>query len=65
MEVSVYETGCDDMARRVDGLVTSNRLVGYHCDSITCYANVRNLIETARRIHYPAAKNGEVVILRT
>ena len=27
MEVSVYETGCDDMARRVDGLVTSNRLV--------------------------------------
>ncbi len=65
MEVSIYETGCDDMARRVDGFVTSNRLFGYHCDSITCYANVRNLIEIARRIHYPAAKNGEVVTLCT
>jgi hypothetical protein len=55
MKVGIYETRCDDMARRVNGLVTGNWLFGDHCDPISGYANVRNLIEIARRIHYPAA----------
>ena len=65
MKVCIYEAGCDDMAVRIDGLVTSNCLGCDYRNSIAVYANVCNFIEIGGWIHYPAAKNGDVVIVRS